>query len=103
LALIGWTTSGAVAILFLRPYMGYTTGFIALIVALALACHAMRTERHLTRTAGFAGFAAGFAIWSHPIFGTVALLALIAPTLYRRRALRPWWLARGGRGLRRSQ
>ena len=45
LALIGWTISGAVTILFLRPYMGYTTGFIALIAALALACHAMRTER----------------------------------------------------------
>jgi len=98
LALIGWTTSGAVTILFLRPYMGYLTGFIALIVALALACHAMRTEQHLARTAGFAGFAAGFAIWSHPIFGTVALLALIAPTLYRRRAMRRWWLplAAGG-------
>jgi hypothetical protein len=98
LALIGWTTSGAVAILFLRPYMGYTTGFIALITALALACHAMRTEQRLARTAGFAGFAAGFAIWSHPIFGTVALLSLIAPTLYRRRALRRWWLplAAGG-------
>jgi hypothetical protein len=98
LALIGWTTSAAVTILFLRPYMGYTTGFIALIVALALACHAMRTEQRLARTAGFAGFAAGFAIWSHPIFGTVALLALTAPTLYRRRALRRWWLplAAGG-------
>ena len=98
LALVGWTTSGAVTILFLRPYMGYTTGFIALIVALALACHAMRTEQRLAWTAGFAGFAAGFATWSHPIFGTVALLALIAPTLYRRRALRRWWLplAAGG-------
>lgn len=98
LALIGWTTSGAVALLFLRAYMGYTTGFIALVVTLALACHAMRTERHLARTAGFAGFAAGFAMWSHPIFGTVAALALIAPTLYRWRALRRWWLplAAGG-------
>jgi hypothetical protein len=98
LALIGWTTSGAVAILFLRPYMGYTTGFIALIAALALACQAMRTEQRLARTAGLAGFAAGFATWSHPIFGTVALLALIAPTVYRRRALRRWWLplAAGG-------
>ncbi|HET9649603.1 MAG TPA: hypothetical protein VFP34_15430, partial [Microlunatus sp.] len=98
LALIGWTTSGALTILSLRPYMGYTTGYIALIAAVALACHAMRTEHRLARTAGFAGFAAGFAIWSHPIFGTVALLALIAPTLYRRRALRRWWLplAAGG-------
>jgi hypothetical protein len=98
LALIGWTTSGAVVVLFLRSYMGYITGFIALVVALTLACHAMRTERYLARTAVFAGFAAGFAMWSHPIFGTVALLALIAPTLYRGRALRRWWLplAAGG-------
>ncbi|GAA3622124.1 hypothetical protein [Microlunatus ginsengisoli] len=98
LALIGWTTSGALTKLSLRPYMGYPTGYIALIAALALACHAMRTEHRLARTAGLAGFAAGFATWSHPIFGTVALLALIAPTLYRRRALRRWWLplAAGG-------
>src|SRR4051794_429547 len=98
LALIGWTPSGALTKLSLRPYMGYPTGYIALIAAVALACHAMRTEHRLARTAGFAGFAAGFAIWSHPIFGTVALLALIAPTLYRRRALRRWWLplAAGG-------
>jgi hypothetical protein len=98
LALIGWTTSGAMALMFLRAYMGYSTGFIAQVAALALACHAMRTEQYLARTAGFAGFAAGFAVWSHPIFGTVALLALIAPTLYRWRALRRWWLplAAGG-------
>ena len=98
LSLVGWTTSGAVTILFLRPYMGYTTGYITLIAALALACQAMRTEQRLARTAGFAGFTAGLAIWSHPIFGTVAMLALIAPTLYRWRALRRWWLplAAGG-------
>jgi hypothetical protein len=98
LALIGWTTSGAMALMSLHAYMGYTTGLIAQVAALALACHAMRTEQYLARTAGFAGFAAGFAVWSHPIFGTVALLALIAPTLYRWRALRRWWLplAAGG-------
>ena len=47
---------------------------------------------------GLRRFRRGFAIWSHPIFGTVALLALIAPTLYRWRALRRWWLplAAGG-------
>ena len=99
LALIGWTTSGALALMSLRAYMGYTTGLIAQIAALALACHAMRTEQRLARTAGFAGLAAGFAIWSHPIFGTVALLALIAPTLYRRRALRRWWLPLAAGGL----
>ncbi len=92
LALIGWTVSGAVALLFLRSYMGYPTGFIAQVAALALACHAMRTEQHLVRTAFLGGFAAGFAVWSHPIFGTVALLALIVPTLYRWPAFRRWWL-----------
>ena len=92
LALIGWTTSGAMALMSLRAYMGYTTGLIAQVAALALACHAMRTEQKLGRTAFVGGFAAGFAVWSHPIFGTVALLALIAPTLYRRHALRRWWL-----------
>jgi hypothetical protein len=98
LALIGWTTSGAMVLIFLRAYMGYTTGFIAYVAALALACHAMRTDQKLARTAVFAGFAAGFAMWSHPVFGTVALLALIAPTLYRWRALLRWWLplAAGG-------
>lgn len=99
LALIGWTTSGAVALLFMRPYMGYITGFIALVFALALACRAMRTQRRLVRTAGLGGFAAGFAMWSHPIFGTVALLALIAPTLQRRHALRQWWLPLVGGGV----
>jgi hypothetical protein len=86
------------ALNFLRAYMHYTTGFIAQVVALALACHAMRTEQKLARTAVVAGFAAGFAAWSHPVFGTVAMLALIAPTLYRRRELFRWWLplAAGG-------
>ena len=97
-ALIGWTISGGLVVMFMRSYMGYPTGFIAQVVTVALACHAMRTERKLARTAAFAGFAAGFATWSHPVFGTVALLALVAPTLYRRRALLRWWLplAAGG-------
>jgi hypothetical protein len=43
-------------------------------------------------TALLAGFAGGFAVWSHPVFGTVALLALTVPTLYRWRELRRWWL-----------
>ena len=99
LALIGWTTSGALALMSLHAYMGYTTGLIAQIIALALACHAMRTQHRLARTAFLAGFAAGFAVWSHPIFGTVALLALIAPTLYHRRAIRGWWLPLASGGL----
>ena len=36
LALIGWTTSGAMALMFLRAYMGYPTGLIAQVAALAL-------------------------------------------------------------------
>jgi hypothetical protein len=99
LALIGWTTSGAMALMSLHAYMGYLTGLIAQLVALALACHAMRIEHRLARTAFLAGFAAGFALWSHPIFGTVALLALITPTLYRWRALRRWWLPLAAGGL----
>jgi MFS family permease len=97
-ALIGWTTSGAMALMSLRAYMGYTTGLIAQVAALALAGQAIRVQEKLGRTAFVGGFAAGFAVWSHPIFGTVALLALIAPTLYRWRALRRWWLplAAGG-------
>ena len=98
-ALVGWTTSGAVALIFLRAYMGYTTGFIAQVAALALACHAMRTEQKLARTALLAGLAGGFAVWSHPVFGTVALLALTVPTLYRWRELRRWWLALAAGGV----
>ena len=98
IALIGWTTSGAFVLLWSRAYLGYTTGFIAQVVALALACHAIRTPDKLARTAVLAGFAAGFAVWSHPMFGVVALLALIAPSLYRWRHLLTWWLpmAAGG-------
>jgi hypothetical protein len=98
LALIGWTISATMALAFLRAYLGYATGFIAQVAALALACRAMRTDQKLARTAIFAGFATGFAAWSHPVFGTVALLALIAPTLYRWRVLHRWLLplAAGG-------
>jgi hypothetical protein len=72
--------------------MGYPTGFIAQVAALALACQAMRTRNHLARVAFFAGLAAGIAIWSHPVFGIVALFALVAPTALRWRHLRSWWL-----------
>jgi MFS family permease len=92
LALIGWTTSGAMVLLWSRAYLGYTTGFIAQVVAVALACHAMRSSKRLARTALLAGLAAGFAIWSHPMFGVIALLALITPTGYRWREWRRWWL-----------
>ena len=99
IALIGWTTSAAVALLFLRAYMGYITGFIAQVIALALACHAMRTELKLARTAALAGLAAGFAIWSHPVFGAVACLALIAPTLWHWRRPLTWLLPLGAGGV----
>jgi len=98
LALIGWTMSGAVVIMWTRPYMGYTSGFIAQVAALALACRAMRTDRKLGRTALGAGFATGFALWSHPIFGAVAMIAVATTSIYRFRYLRSWWLplAAGG-------
>ena len=99
IALIGWTTSGAMALNLMRAYMGYTTGLIAQVAALALACHAMRTDQKLARTAALAGFAAGFATWSHPVFGVVAVLALIAPTLYRPRSVGRWLLPLAGGGL----
>ena len=80
LALIGWTTSGAVAILFLRPYMGYHDR-----IHRADRCAGVGVPRDAYGTtpgptAGFAGFAAG-SRYRTSIFGTVALLALIAPTL----------------------
>lgn len=98
LALVGWTTSGAIVMLWSRAYMGYPTGFIAQVVALSLACYAIRTPEKLARTAVLAGIATGFAIWSHPMFGMVALLALIAPACYRWRHVLTWWLplAAGG-------
>ena len=99
LALIGWTTSGAMVLLWLHAYMGYPTGFIAQVAAVALACHAMRGTQRLARTALFAGLATGFAIWSHPMFGVVALLALITPSVYRVRELRRWWLPLAAGGL----
>ncbi len=90
-ALVGWSMSAAVVMLWSRSYLGYLTGFIAQVAVLGLACHAMRSKERLGRTAFLAGFAAGFAIWSHPMFGAVSLLALIAPTAYRMREWR-WWV-----------
>jgi len=98
-ALIGWTASGAIVLVWSRPYMGYSTGFIAQVAAVALACHAMRSTERLARTASLAGFAAGFAIWSHPMFGVVALLALAVPSVFRWRYFRHWWLCLVAGGL----
>jgi hypothetical protein len=98
LALIGWTASGALVLLASRVYLGYPTGVIAEVVVLALACHAMRTPERLGRTALWAGVALGFAIWSHPMFGVVALLGLTVPSARLWREVRRWWLplAAGG-------
>ena len=93
LGLTLWTMSSAVVVLFSHMYMGYPTGFIAEVATLALACHAMRSHGRLARTAACAGLAAGFAIWSHPMFGVVALLALVAPSVHHWRRLRAWWLS----------
>ena len=92
LALTAWTMSGAVVVLFSHMYLGYPTGFIAEVATLALACHAMRTSDRLARTAAWGGLAAGFATWSHPMFGVVALLALVAPSVHHWGRLRAWWL-----------
>ena len=96
--LVGWTMSGAIVIMWSHAYMGYTTGFVAQVAALALACQAMRTTDRLARIAFYGGLAAGIALWSHPMFGVMSLLALIAPTVLRWRSLRSWWLpvAAGG-------
>ena len=89
-ALIFWTASGAMVMLWSRLYMGYPTGIAAEITAVALACHALRSTQRLARTALLAGLATGFATWSHPMFGIVAMLALIPPTLVHIRRLREW-------------
>jgi hypothetical protein len=99
LALIGWTTSGAIVLVWSRAYLGYPTGFIAQVAVLALAAHAIRTPVRLWRTAAMAGFAAGFAIWSHPMFGAVALLALLPASACRWRQVRQWWLPLGAGGV----
>ena len=99
IGLVGWTTSAAMVIIFSRAYLGYPTGFIALICALALAGHAMRSSDRLPITALAAGFAAGFALWSHPMFGVVAVLALMVPTVYRVRSVVQWWLPAVAGGL----
>lgn len=97
-ALIGWSMSAAVVLVWTRPYMGYTTGFIAEVIAILAATRAMDRTEKLGRLALLGGFAAGFAIFSHPMFGIVSLLALIPPTVVHVRALTGWWLpaAAGG-------
>ena len=99
LALTLWTMSSAVVVLFSHMYMGYPTGFIAQVATLALACHAMRSRDRLARTAACAGLAAGLAAWSHPIFGVVALLALVVPSLYHWNRLLRWWIPMAAGGL----
>ncbi|MGS0683587.1 hypothetical protein ACVBEQ_00280 [Nakamurella sp. GG22] len=99
IALVFWSASGAMVILWSRPYMGYPTGIAAQIAGVALACYAMRSPRRLGRTALLAGLATGFAVWSHPMFGIVALLALIPPTVLHRTRWREWWLPVAAGGL----
>ncbi len=97
LALIGWTMSGAVVVLWTRPYMGYTTGFIAEVVALVAATRAMNADgRRLGRLGLIAGVGTGLALWSHPMFGIVSMLMLLAPTVRHVRDLLHWWLPAAG-------
>lgn len=98
-ALIGWSMSAAVVLVWTRPYMGYTTGFIAEVAAILVATRAMTRPEHLGRLALLGGFAAGFAIYSHPMFGIVSVLALIPPTVIHVRALTGWWLPAAVGGL----
>ncbi len=91
-ALVGWSLSAAVVMVWTRPYMGYTTGFIAEVVAIVASTRAMDRREHLARLAAVGGFAAGFAIFSHPMFGIVSLLALLPPTVVHIRQFTRWWL-----------
>ena len=72
--------------------MGYTTGFIAEVFAILLAGRAMGDSRRLGLLAAGAGFAAGFAMWSHPMYGLVAGLALLPPCFVNWRRLGQWWI-----------
>ncbi len=91
-ALVGWSMSGALVLLWSKSYMGYTTGLTAQVVTLTLAGRAMRTTDRLATTAAAAGTAAGLAMWSHPMFGVVSLLALVCPAVAHRMRLRRWWI-----------
>ena len=86
------TLSGAIVIVTSRPYMGYPTGMIALVIVLALAGRAMRSDDRLPWIAGLAGLGTGFAVWSHPMFGVVCMLALVPPTVRHWRRLLTWAL-----------
>lgn len=92
IALIGWTMSGAIVRLWSVLYMGYSTGLIAQICAIGLATRAIRTPDRLRRTAALAGLSAGLSLWSHPMFGAVAGIALLPACWCRRRQVRTWWL-----------
>lgn len=86
--------SGAVVVLSSRPYFGYPTGVLAEVVSLAAAGAAMTVTRpaRLAPIALLAGVAAGFAIWSHPMFGLMALIGLLPPTVRHWRRWAQWWL-----------
>lgn len=98
-ALTGWGLSGAVVLTWMHLYMGYTTGFIAQVATLALASSAITSDDRLPWTAALAGLGAGLAMWSHPMFGIVAVIALIPACVIRRRCWGRWWLPAAGGGL----
>ncbi|GAA2009067.1 hypothetical protein J2S58_002101 [Nakamurella flavida] len=89
---IALSVSGAILVVTSRPYMGYPTGMIAMVGVLALAGRAMHDDSRLPWIAGLAGLATGFAVWSHPMFGVVCVLALLPPTLRHWRRLLGWAL-----------
>lgn len=92
--LLTFSFSGAVVVLSSRPYLGYPTGMLAEVIAVAAAGSAMAVARaaRLAPIALLAGVAAGFAIWSHPMFGLMALIGLLPPTVRHWRRWGQWWL-----------
>ena len=88
LGCIAWVVSGAVVIILSRNYMGYPSGFLSLIIAYGCAVRLM--SEHSPKIAVIGGFAAGAALWGHPMFGVVAALAflpVIAANLRRAKTL----------------
>ena len=103
--------SGSMVLLSTLAYPGYPAGLLAwacclysLAASAALSdstrpeTTALRTGRFMHRWDYAAGFAAGIAVWMHPMFLPIALAAFTAAAwLHRRGFVR--WLVRSGLGL----
>jgi hypothetical protein len=95
IGLVSWIGSGATILLSVRPYMGYSSGVLAMVIALHRSCRSADADEPDWRWSAVAGFAAGFAAWSHPMFGVIAALGLAVPTIRWWREIRRWWLPAG--------